>query len=215
MSAHPHDSDAAADADAAVAQAYDARAVEYISAAGEITQMDVRDRAVIAGWRDATTGDLLDAGCGPGHWTEFLHDGHREVVGIDISIGLLASARRRFPHLSFAQGSFRALPPSDRSLGGILAWYSLIHTPPADVPAVLAEFARVIAPGGSILIGYFDGEAREPFAHAVAPAHFWSADALTALLADAGFEAVSRERRDRTPDEISRRAHGHLIATRL
>lgn len=202
-------------ADATVADAYDRRAEEYISAAGSLVQMDERDRDVIARWRDATVGDLLDAGCGPGHWTEFLHDRHRAVSGIDISEQMVAAARRRFPHLPVEHASLRALPFVDRSLGGILAWYSLIHTPPDDVPAVLAEFARVIAPGGSILIGFFDGEARMPFDHAVAPAFFWSVDALASMLTAAGFEVVSRERRERAPDEISRRAHGHLIATRV
>ncbi|CAH0183164.1 Malonyl-[acyl-carrier protein] O-methyltransferase [Microbacterium oxydans] len=201
-------------ADAAIAHAYDGRAAEYVSVGGTLEQMDERDRTVIAHWRDTTPGTLLDAGCGPGHWTAFLHAGHRTVSGVDLSPALLASARSRFPHLSFEQASFRALPHEDGALGGILAWYSLIHTPPADIPAVLAEFARLIEPGGSVLIGFFDGEAREEFAHAVTPAYFWSADALTAALAAAGFEVVSQERRERAPDEISRRAHGHMVARR-
>jgi ubiquinone/menaquinone biosynthesis C-methylase UbiE len=200
--------------DAAVAHAYDARADEYVGVGGALEQMDERDRAVIAHWRDASSGALLDAGCGPGHWTAFLHDGHRTVSGVDLSQGLLASARSRFPHLSFERASFRALPLDDGALGGILAWYSLIHTPPVDVPDVLREFARVIEPGGSILIGFFDGEASAEFAHAVAPAFFWSADALDSLLDAAGFDVVSRARRERAPDEISRRAHGHVIARR-
>lgn len=201
-------------ADAAIAQAYDGRAEEYVSVGGSLELMDERDRAVIAQWRDESSGTLLDAGCGPGHWTAFLHDGHRVVSGVDLSRGLLASAVRRFPHLSFEHASFRALPLGDGALGGILAWYSLIHTPPADVPEVLREFARVTAPGGSILIGFFDGEPREEFAHAVAPAYFWSADALASLLDDAGFELVEREHRERAEGEISRRAHGHVIARR-
>ena len=201
-------------ADAAIAHAYDGRAGEYLAAAGTLEQMDERDRTVIARWRDATSGALLDAGCGPGHWTAFLHDGHRTVSGVDLSRALLDSARNRFPQVSFERASFRALPLEQGALGGILAWYSLIHTPPADIPGVLVEFARVIEPGGSILIGFFDGEARVEFAHAVAPAFFWSTDALTPLLDAAGFEVVSHEHRGRTPDEISRRAHGHLIARR-
>lgn len=201
-------------ADAAIAHAYDGRAEEYVSVGGSLEQMDEQDRAVIAHWRDATVGALLDAGCGPGHWTAFLHDGHRTVSGVDLSQALLVSARSRFPQVSFERASFRSLPLEDGALGGILAWYSLIHTPPADIPAALAEFARVIEPGGSLLIGFFDGEAREEFAHAVARAFFWSADALAPLIDAAGFEVVSHERRERTAEEISRRAHGHLVARR-
>lgn len=200
--------------DLEIASAYDSRAAEYIELAGEISQMDARDRDGIAAWREGTEGALLDAGCGPGLWTEFLHDGHREATGIDLSEEFLAAARQRYPHLRFQHGSFRSLPFDDASLGGILAWYSLIHIPPQDIPAILSEFARVLVPGGSLLIGYFHGAPREPFAHAVAPAYFWTADALTGLLAGAGLTATRAETRPREPGEVSHRPHGSVTAQR-
>jgi len=198
--------------DASIAAAYDARAAEYIEIAGSIDQMDAADRRLIAQWRDATPGALLDAGCGPGLWTEFLHDGSRDVVGIDLSEEFLASARRTYPHLRFEIGTFRELPAADASLGGILAWYSLIHTPPAEAPGVLQEFARTLTPGGSILIGFFDGPPREPFQHAVTEAYFWSVETLDALLADAGFTVTSTDHRPRTPGEVSTRPHAAITA---
>ncbi|MFJ4255055.1 class I SAM-dependent methyltransferase [Microbacterium sp. NPDC090003] len=208
--------------DSVIAAAYAARAEEYVSVLGEIEQMNAADRATIAAWRDSTTGTLLDAGSGPGMWTRFLggggggarDEGWRHVWGLDVTEAFVASARARFPETTFAVGSFRDIPAPDASLGGILAWYSLIHTPPAEVPAVLAEFARVLRPGGSLLIGYFDGTAREAFAHRVTTAYFWSAEALGALLVDAGFTVVSAERRDRRPGEASSRPHGALTAVR-
>ncbi|WP_091225996.1 class I SAM-dependent methyltransferase [Microbacterium sp. 3J1] len=198
--------------DADVAAAYDARAAEYVEVAGALEQMDARDAAVIETWCDSTTGPLLDAGCGPGQWTEFLTRGGREARGIDLSTEFISTARRRHRGIRFDVGSFRDLPVADGSIGGILAWYSLIHTPPADLPEVLSEFARVLAPRGSILMGFFDGAPREPFAHAVAPAYFWSADALAVLLADAGFEVVSTATRGRDSGEISTRPHGSVVA---
>lgn len=204
--------------DAEIAAAYSARADEYVRLLGDIEQMDAADRATIAAWRDATTGTLLDAGSGPGMWTRFLgegHDGHpREAWGLDVTEAFVSSARTRFPEVVFEVGSFREIPAADASLGGILAWYSLIHTPPAEVPAVLAEFARVLRPGGSLLLGYFDGTAREEFGHRVTTAYFWSAEALGALLVDAGFTGVSAERRDRRSGEASSRPHGALTAVR-
>ncbi|QDE35430.1 class I SAM-dependent methyltransferase [Microbacterium foliorum] len=198
--------------DAAIGSAYDARAAEYVELAGSIEQMDARDAAVIAAWRDATPGRLLDAGCGPGHWTEFLSEDGREARGIDLSVKFIATAKSRHPGIAFEVGSFRELPFDSDSVGGILAWYSLIHTPPADLPEIFVEFGRVLAHGGSILIGYFDGEPGEPFSHAVAPAFFWSADALAELLVDAGFTIVSSETRGREQGEISARPHGSLVA---
>lgn len=200
--------------DASIAEAYDARAAEYVDVAGDIAQMDAADRTLIARWRDATTGPLLDAGCGPGPWTSFLHDGHRDVVGVDISEQFIEAARERHPHLRFDVGSFRALPYEDATLGGILAWYSLIHTPPADLPAVFAEFARVLAPGGALLIGFFDGTSRRAFEHAVTRAYFWSPDDLRSLLAEAGFTVTRHERRERSGDEVSIRPHGAVAAVK-
>ncbi|MCK3769831.1 class I SAM-dependent methyltransferase [Microbacterium aerolatum] len=199
---------------ASIGAAYDARAAEYVELAGDVEQMDAADRSLIARWRDATPGRLLEAGCGPGLWTDFLDDENRDVIGLDISEELLAAARTRHPHLRLEQGSFYSLPVADASLGGILAWYSLIHTPPAELPAVLEEFARAVAPGGSLLIGFFDGPPRQPFAHAVTEAYFWSAEALSDLLAPAGFTVSHQERRERASDEVSIRPHGALIATR-
>ncbi|WP_407357963.1 class I SAM-dependent methyltransferase [Microbacterium sp. LTA6] len=208
-------SDLHTSADSGIAAAYDARAAEYIHLAGAVEQMAPADRALITRWRDATPGTLLDAGCGPGHWTALLHDGDREVVGVDLSAEFLVSARAAFPHLRFLDGTFRDLPFPDGSIGGILAWYSLIHTPPADIPVVLAEFARVLASDGSILLGFFDGVTGTAFPHAVTTAYFWSVDALAEVLAEAGFEIVEQEHRDRGPDEPSRRPHGAVLARRV
>nr|WP_314843951.1 class I SAM-dependent methyltransferase [uncultured Microbacterium sp.] len=201
----------AEDADTEIAAAYDARAIEYVDALGAMDQMDARDIALISGWRDSTSGLLVDAGCGPGHWTAHLASAGREARGVDLSAELIAAARRRHPSVPFDVGSFVDLPFATGSAGGILAWYSLIHTPPADVLDALGEFARVLAPGGSILLGFFDGEPSERFAHAVAPAWFWSVDALTDLCADAGLEVVSSQTRSRVPGEVSARPHASII----
>lgn len=197
-----------------VAGAYDRRSAEYIAVLGEITQMDAADLDLIGAWRDATPGRLLDAGCGPGHWAQFLRSGGREVLGVDLSAQFIAHARSTYPKIEFVAGSFTDLPASDASLGGILAWYSLIHMPPEELPVALAEFARVLAPGGSILIGFFDGPPGEPFDHAVAPAYYWSADALGELLDRAGLTATASESRARAEGEISARPHASLMATR-
>ncbi|NKF31767.1 class I SAM-dependent methyltransferase, partial [Pseudomonas sp. BGM005] len=95
--------------DAAIAAAYDARAAEYVAVAGAVEQMDARDAASIARWRDDTHGLLLDAGCGPGHLTGLLARGDREVRGVDLSAELIETARRRHPGITFDLGSFRDL----------------------------------------------------------------------------------------------------------
>ncbi|WP_417555479.1 class I SAM-dependent DNA methyltransferase [Microbacterium sp.] len=198
-----------------VGDAYDARAREYITLIGEVDQLAPADREEIGGWADAVGGRVLDAGCGPGLWTRFLHARGHRMLGIDLSAQFIAHARQQDPQLEFMHGSFAQLPVPDAALGGILAWYSLIHTAPEDMPAVLAEFARVLARGGSILIGFFDGTPREPFAHAVTTAYFWNEDVLSELLESAGFAVTAVARRARVAGEVSSRPHGAVIAVRV
>ena len=53
-----------------------------------------------------------------------------------------------------------ALALEDGSLAGALAWYSLIHTPPEQLPGLVAELARVLAPGGRLLTAFQVGDER-------------------------------------------------------
>lgn len=196
-----------------IAAAYDARAEEYVDLLGSIDQMAARDRATIEQWRDGVDGPILDAGCGPGHWTDLLtgsSDG--PVLGLDASAGFLASASARFPRSAFVRADLAALPLADASVGGVLAWYSIIHTPPAGVPAILRELRRVLRPGGSLLLGFFDGPAGEPFDHAVTTGHYWSVPALREVLDAAGFRVLRAETRQ---DPGARRRHGDLVAQAL
>lgn len=173
---------------AEVAAAYDARAAEYVEKLGSIEQMASLDRATITLWARRTRGRILDAGCGPGHWSEALSAGGRcDVIGVDASARFVQSARGRFPHIDFLVGDLVALPLPNDSVDGILAWFSIIHSAPADVPAILRELARVLVPGGSLLLGFFDGEAGAPFDHAVTTAYHWSTESLGELLESHGF----------------------------
>ncbi|MGW8481631.1 hypothetical protein ACWGJP_00735 [Microbacterium sp. NPDC055903] len=79
---------------------------------------------------------------------------------------------------------------------------------------IFEEFARVLAPGGSLLVGFFDGEPREPFDHAVTTAYFWDAPSLSELAESAGFVVTDRQTRSRRPGEASRRPHGSVTAVR-
>ncbi|MDH2414329.1 class I SAM-dependent methyltransferase [Nocardioides sp. CER19] len=193
-----------------VASAYDARADEYVDLFGSVDKLAEADRRTIERWRDETPGRLLDAGCGPGHWSDVLSVlGTRTVVGIDGSSRFLESARRRFPRIGFARADLAVLPIANESVGGILAWYSIIHADPSEVPAILGEFARVLRPEGSLLLGFFDGDAGQPFDHKVTTAYYWSADALVELLALEGFAV----RRAGARQEPGVRRHGELVAS--
>lgn len=181
--------------DSHVQQAYALRASEYTAVLGAIDDTHELDRSLVERWAGQIGGRIIDAGCGPGHWTNFLHQRGADISGIDLVPEFIESARSRFPDASFQVSTLRALGAADGSLSGVLAWYSLIHLPPAELPPVLAELARVLSPQGHLLVGFFEGESGEPLDHAVTTAYYWSVDQMTSLLHDAGFEVIDVEKR--------------------
>lgn len=178
-----------------IRMAYGDLASKYTAILGSIEDMNVLDRDFISNWAKEINGNMLDAGCGPGHWTDFLRRQGADVAGIDLVPEFIHSARQRFPETAFNVSNLRALAQEDGSLQGVLAWYSLIHLPPTELPFVFSEFARVLSPGGHLLIGFFEGAAATPFEHAVTTAYYWSAHTMSCLLEEAGFRIVAIDTR--------------------
>ena len=170
-----------------VRDAYAARASEYSALLGSIAATSKLDQHLIREWSSSLHGRVIDAGCGPGHWTAFLHELGVDVEGIDPVRPFIEQAATRFPGVPFRVASFDDLDAPERQAAGILAWYSLIHLHPAELPGILAGLARCLAPGGSLLLGFFTGEILEPFPHAIATAYYWPIAEMTTALADAGF----------------------------
>lgn len=193
--------------------AYGRRAEEYAQALGSIEAMAAPDRARIRAWAAGIDGPLLDLGCGPGHWTADLQSRGRNVLGIDPSEEMIQIARRRHPGTAFALGSVEqpgAAACQRMPFAGILAWYSLIHHAPKDALAAIAGMAGMVAPGGEVLLGFFEGESRAPFAHAVSTAWAWPADELADALAGAGWRVLDIARRT----DPGARPHADIRAVR-
>ncbi|WP_419818612.1 class I SAM-dependent methyltransferase [Glaciibacter flavus] len=196
--------------DADVRAAYAARAAEYVSVIGSVELNDERDRELIARWGRTRSGHVIDAGCGPGHWTDLLHREGCDVEGFDLVAPFIDQARVRFPRVTFRVGSIDDLGDADGQADGILSWYSLIHADPERVPTMLAEFARCLRPGGSLLLGFFDGERVEPFPHRVSPAWFWPVDEMALRLVEAGFTVEEMH----TRVDPGHRPHAAIVAQR-
>ncbi len=71
---------------------------------------------------------------------------------------MIEVARREHPDLRFEVGTMTALDLPTSSLAGALGWYSLIHLPDHLIPVALAEYRRVIVPGGHLLLAFQEGE---------------------------------------------------------
>ncbi|MFJ2952583.1 class I SAM-dependent methyltransferase [Streptomyces sp. NPDC087226] len=162
------------------------------------------------------TGNLraADVGCGPGHLTAILNELGLDARGFDLSPGMVDHARRARPELRFDEATMESLPIEDGTLGGVLAHYSMIHTPPGEVPALLAEQVRVLAPGGLLLVSFFATDGPEPirFDHKVTPAYSWPADRFAELLAGAGLVTFARLLHD--PASERGFLDAHLLARR-
>lgn len=190
--------------------AYAARSSEYVEVLGSIEATSPIDRQSIAQWASTVDGLIVDAGCGPGHWAQYLHELGADVEGIDMVPEFIESARSRFPNVTFQQGTLENLPYDSDSVAGILSWYSVIHTDPEKLPKILDEYARCLAQGGSLMLGFFESPKLEVFDHAVAAAYLWPVEEMVGELHKVGFNC--HEIRKRT-DEGSR-PHADIVAVR-
>ena len=203
---------------AVTAAAYDAVADLYANLfRGELDRLPL-DQAMLAAFaqyvRAAGGGLVAELGCGPGQTTGRLRDLGLDAFGIDVSPVMIELARREYPGLRFEVGSMDALDLADGALAGIVSWYSIIHAAPEDVPGYFAEFSRTLAPGGHVLVAFFESEGGPvtEFDHKVTPAFRWPIDDLAARARQARFAEVGRMLRE--PREQERFRRGHLLLRR-
>ncbi|WP_327226323.1 methyltransferase domain-containing protein [Streptomyces platensis] len=187
---------------------YDAIATDYDAHFGEHLAARPMDRAVLAGFaelvRAADAGPVADLGCGPGRVTAHLAGLGLPVFGVDLSPQMVALARRTHPQVRFEVGAMSGLELPDGALGGIVAWYSIIHTPQERLPELFAAFHRLLAPGGMLLLAFQVGDeplhVAQPFGHPVAlDFRRRRPDRIAGLLTAAGLEVRTRMLRE--PDE--------------
>ncbi|MFD4657321.1 class I SAM-dependent methyltransferase [Kitasatospora sp. NPDC058444] len=206
---------------AAVRAAYDTVAADYLRLVVPPEGMDPVSRAMLAAFaelvRETGGGEVADLGCGPGRVTAYLTGLGLSAFGVDVSGEMVALARRAHPQLRFLQGAMDDLGVPDGTLGGILAWYSVHHTPADQLPALFAEFHRVLAPGGHLLLGGHAGDVRldhaRAYGHAVSYASYLVPVArLVELLEAAGFSVTARVEQPHPQEET--RSYACLLAHR-
>ena len=95
-------------------------------------------------------GRALDAGCGTGRHAGFLAGLGHETVGVDATPAMLDVARERYPEVDFRDGRLEALPLEDASVDMVVSSLAVCHA--SDLDAVFRELARVVAPGGTVIV---------------------------------------------------------------
>lgn len=152
-----------------------------------------------------SAGRLCDLGCGPGQVAAYLHAAGRDVIGVDLADNMVVEAQHLHPDIMFAQADMRQLPFVDASFSGIVAFYSLIHIPHAEIPVVMQEMWRVLQPHGEVLIAFHCGEEIRHFAEwwgedVNLDFRFFRTQEMKNWLTDAGFTILSVTEREPYPE---------------
>ena len=179
-----------------VRRAYDDGAARYVAGIGTTigpATETAADRAVLArfGEEVRAIGLVADVGCGPARAAAFLASRGVTVVGVDLSIELLRAGRAAHPAIGTSQGELAGLPLRSSWLGGAVAWYSIIHTAPAGLPAVCAELARVVERGGTVLLAFQAGTG-DPVAGRTTTTYWHDPDRVGDRLGAAGLDVTER-----------------------
>jgi SAM-dependent methyltransferase len=178
---------------------YDAVAEEYAARFFDELAAKPLDRALLDCLAELTRGrgTVADIGCGPGQIARYLADHGAKAMGIDLSPEMVRLAQRLSPDIPFRVGDMLALDLEDNSLGGIVAFYSVIHAPPEQIPQVMREFYRVLRPNGLALLAFHIGDdvvhRDEWWEKPVSlDFHFYQLETLTRRLEEAGFRIEAK-----------------------
>ena len=155
--------------------------------------------------------DLLEIGCGPGHLAGEAAPAGARAVGLDVAEAMLARARENYPALAVQRGSAEELPFPEARFDAVVGNLVILHL--ARPEAAAAEAARVLRPGGRLVLTTWDspercrllglmlealtfGGASTPASIPSGPAFFRFADdaGFTSLLSAAGFTDISIRR---------------------
>ena len=139
---------------------YDRVAEEYANRYADEFDKKPLDRQLLDRFAEEVRGTepVCDLGCGPGQVARYLCDRGVNAFGLDLSPGMVEQARQLNPDIEFKQGNMLSLDVEDESWGGIAAFYSIIHIPRKDVTRALRELARVLRPGGLLLLSFHVGQ---------------------------------------------------------
>lgn len=160
-------------------------------------------------------GICVDFGCGPGQTTKFLYDhGVKNIIGADISSGMINVAQRLFPRIKFENVNLLDVSYKSNYFGSVLAFYAIVHFTYDQIKIAFNEVNRVLKKGGQFLFSFHVGDEVVHFDKANdidvdVDLNFFQTNKIVGLLLETGFEMIDAlERRPYEEVEYqSRRAY--------
>ena len=154
---------------------------------------------------------VLDAGCGAGIPISEILSEHFQVTGVDFSEAQVELAKKNVPTAEFLCEDMTKMDFPDETFNGITSYYAIIHIPREEHQALLANFHRMLKPGGLALLclgaEHLIDDIDENY---LGTRMYWShydADTYLNMLRDCGFEILwSRNVTDATCEGA-----GHLF----
>ena len=103
-------------------------------------------------------GKLIDLGCGPGQTTKYLSEcGMSDLVGVDISPGMVKIAKTINPQLNFQTADILNLKYADAFFSSAIAFYAIVHFDHGQIKTAFKEIKRVLAENGQFLFSFHIG----------------------------------------------------------
>jgi SAM-dependent methyltransferase len=102
--------------------------------------------------------EVADVGCGTGRLLPYLAGRGLSPRGVDLSPGMVETAKREHPGFAYEVADVRELPFGDATLAGVVCWFSLIYLAPDARARAFAELARVVRPGGYLVAAFKHGD---------------------------------------------------------
>ena len=158
---------------------------------------------------DWVVGDL---GCGTGQLSAVLAPFVARIVAVDASTAMLQAAKKRlarFGHIDLRRGELESLPIDDARLDLATLMLVLHHVPEPE--RAVAEVARVVKPGGRVVIADMLPHDRDSYRHQMG--HVWlgfSEDHIHRMLGESGFAAI---RVVPVPPDAKAKGPGLFVAT--
>ncbi|MDQ3022376.1 MAG: class I SAM-dependent methyltransferase [Bacteroidota bacterium] len=186
---------------------YDKAAEEYAKKFIDELSHKPFDRMVLKNFaqenkKENNDGNLTaDLGCGPGQTTKYLYEcGIKNIIGIDISPGMIKQAKSIHKKIKFETGNMLELKYSDKYFSSVIAFYAIVNFTYEQVKTAFKEINRVLKLNGQFLFSFHIGEENihmETFLEKDVEINFYffKTEKIIDMLEETGFKIITAAER--------------------